>query len=149
MHTLEPRSMNLTATSSPVCLSRISLATPKFPLPISRIWKKVNAQQLQAPKPCAEASFLAQSSQESVVAVEAGAYQLKLGICDVHPYLVRRGTRHDCATCLHCLRRLSGNPLERKGAREGHRATDHKAPCTGPLSNSTVPGRSFPSVSSS
>lgn len=35
--TFSPRSMNLTATSSPVFLSRINLATPKFPLPISRI----------------------------------------------------------------------------------------------------------------
>lgn len=37
--TLSPRSMNLTATSSDDCLSRISLATPKLPLPISRICK--------------------------------------------------------------------------------------------------------------
>lgn len=35
--TLSPRSMNFTATISPVCLSRISLATPKLPLPMSRI----------------------------------------------------------------------------------------------------------------
>jgi hypothetical protein len=35
--TREPRSMNLTATSSLVARSRMSLATPKFPLPMSRI----------------------------------------------------------------------------------------------------------------
>lgn len=34
--TLLPRSIYLTATSSLVCLSVISLATPKFPDPISR-----------------------------------------------------------------------------------------------------------------
>ena len=36
--TLSPRSMNLTATSSPVALSRISLATPKLPEPMSLIF---------------------------------------------------------------------------------------------------------------
>ena len=35
--TLSPRSMNLTATSSLDCRSRMSLATPKLPLPMSRI----------------------------------------------------------------------------------------------------------------
>jgi hypothetical protein len=37
--TLSPRSINLTATSSPVALSRISLATPKLPEPMSLIWE--------------------------------------------------------------------------------------------------------------
>lgn len=35
--TLSPRSMNLTATSSPDAVSRASLATPKLPDPMSRI----------------------------------------------------------------------------------------------------------------
>ena len=35
--TLSPRSINFTATSSPVALSRISLATPKLPEPMSLI----------------------------------------------------------------------------------------------------------------
>ena len=39
--TRDPRSMNLTASSSLVLLSRISLATPKLPLPMSRIWRGV------------------------------------------------------------------------------------------------------------
>ena len=44
--TLSPRSINLTATSSPVGLYRISLATPKLPLPISLSCNRMNKDRV-------------------------------------------------------------------------------------------------------
>jgi hypothetical protein len=48
--TLSPRCMNLTATSSLVCLSRINLATPKLPLPMSRICQTGASRQTKLRK---------------------------------------------------------------------------------------------------
>ena len=49
--------MNLTATSSLVALSRISFATPKFPLPMSRICETEGNDWTQSPSKAAESKF--------------------------------------------------------------------------------------------
>ena len=103
--TFSPRSMNLTATSSLVVLSRISFATPKFPLPMSRICKTEGIGWTQSPSKAAQSKFA--KTGEAYKSVSAIG-QLHV---DLQCTLFNLPQRYTCAVSSYTLHAMFASPL--------------------------------------